>query len=197
MKVKSMALKVVSLVATVLTFVGLALKFAYKKIAISGLPDGLPDAVKNNLPSSGAQTRKDWVDSFSTLKGYKIGSVAWWQVARVFMIISLVIIAIVAVVSIVQLFYNHKILSVAKLVLSCLGIASIVVFAVTLITGSVLVADKLGTIMSTTVGLSLSQLGITSAKVGVTFLPNVGAYFIMIFGLIAMVAALLDKKVKD
>lgn len=193
-KVKELVLKIVSLLAMVLTFVGLALKFAYQKIAITGLPDSLPDVAKQSLPASNSLTRGDWTDSFKTLKDLNIKAVGWWQTARVFMIISLVIVAIVAVLSIVELFYNNKILSIAKKVLCVLGLVSVVVFLVTLLVGSGIIAGKISDIYTAQVSLGLSAFGLSGISVKASYIPHVGAFFIIIFAIVSLVSALLDRK---
>ena len=170
-KGKELIFKIVSLVATVLTFVGLAFKFAYEKISSGGQSTG------------GSVTRADWVDSFDYFKRLTSAGHAFWQIARVFMIISLVVLAILAVITVVEFFFNHKYLSLAKRIISIVAIACVAIFFITLAIGSILIANKLSDLYSSPV-----------AKVSVSFIPHVGPWFMLVFGLTASITALLDKK---
>ncbi len=192
-KGKELILKIVSLLATVLTFLGLAFKFAYEKVVIKGLPEGLPDAAKNLLPSSRSLTRADWTGNFKQLSDFGVKSVGWWQAARVFLIISLVLVAIVALISVVQFFYNGKVLSCVKTCTSTLGILSVLAFLITLLVGGGLIASKISDIYTAKITLGLSTLGLTGVSATASYLPHLGVYFLTIFALIALVSALLDR----
>ncbi len=165
-KGKELILKIVSLVATVLSFVGLAFKFAVMNT---------DPAIGKSTSSS--QSLQDWVDSFKLFKNVQETAVRFWQVARVFLIIALVVLAVLALITIVQFFFNHKYLSLAKLVVSIAAVACFVVFFALLVIGGIMLGNKMS-----------SDLGT------VTFLPNVGAWFIFLFGLVAGVVALVDRK---
>ncbi len=195
MKVKGkvLILKIVPLLATVLTFLGLEFKFAYEKVVIKGLPEGLPDAAKNLLPSSRSLTRADWTGNFKQLSDLGVKSVGWWQAARVFLIISLVLVAIVALITIVQFFYNGKVLSLVKTCTSALGILSVLAFLITLLVGGGLIASKISEIYTAQIGLVLSGLGLTGVSATASYLPHLGVYFLTIFALVALVSALLDR----
>lgn len=168
-KGKELILKIVSLVATVLTFVGLAFKF-------------ITTSSSSKLGGGDVElTRADWKDAIKLykepiMKDYN--SIAtFWQIARVFMIISLIVIAILAVITIIQFFFNHKYLALAKTIVSIVALVCVIVFFATLVIGNIMLANKgSNEIVSTTV------------------LPHVGPCFMFVFGAIASVAALLDKK---
>ena len=164
-KGKELILKIVSLVATVLTFVGLAFKFAMQR------------TTAGSFSHSESLTRGDWTDSFKFVKEMTSAGHAFWQIARVFMIISFVVLAVLAVLTIVEFFFHHKYLSLAKRITSIVAIACVAVFFVALLIGSILVANKLS-------GDSYS----------VMFIPHVGPWFMLVFGLTASITALLDRK---
>ncbi len=165
-KGKELILKITSLVATVLAFLGLAFKFAVKKISY------------NSTSHSESITRSQWVDVIKGADYVSKTAQTFWQIARVFMIISLIVIAVLAVITIVEFFFNHKYLSLAKFIISIVAIACVVIFFATLIIGGILYANKASDLM----GGSIS------------FIPHVGPFFMFIFGLIASIAALLDRK---
>lgn len=168
-KGKELIFKIVSLCTTVLTFVGLAFKFAYQSTVVGGHKI---DAF------SGSITRGDWWDMVNEgLEELSGPGYTFWQFAKVFLIVSLVVLAILAVLTVVEFFFSHKYLSLAKRIVSVVAIVSVVVFFATLVIGGLIVANK-------------ETVGVTE----VTLLPNVGAWFIFVFGLVASVMALLDKK---
>lgn len=160
-KGKELILKTVSLVATVLTFVGLAFKFAVEKTDVGSL----------------SLSRGEWTDSFELVKEMTSAGHAFWQIARAFMIISLVVLAVLAVLTIVEFFFQHKYLSLAKRIVSIVSIVCVAVFFLALVIGGILVANK------------LSELGGS-----VMFIPHVGPWFMLVFGLAASITALLDRK---
>ena len=160
-KGKELILKVVSLVATVLAFVGFAFKFATGKTG----------------KVSSAINFDKWIDSFDVYKLFQKTAVNLWQAARVFLIIALVALAILAVITVIQFFFNHKYLSLAKFIVSIVTIACFVIFFILLIAGGIMLGNKL-----------------SSKELKVSFLPHVGAWFMFLFGTVAGVAALLDRK---
>ena len=166
-KGKELILKVTSLVATILTFLGLAFKFAVEKQTMG------------SISHSESITRSQWVDSFDMAKELTSAGHTFWQIARIFMIISLIVIAVLAVITVVEFFFNHKYLSLAKFIISIVAIACVVIFFAALVIGGILFANKASDLIP---GGSLS------------FIPHVGPFFMLIFGLIASITALLDKK---
>ena len=132
-KGKELILKVVTILSAVLAFVGLAFKFASQSLVqIKGA-----DAVKTNY------TLNQWVDSFNQSKMFSETGVKFWQVSRVFLIISLVVLALIAIVAVLEMFISNKYLSLAKLVLSIVGIVCVIVFFSTLVVGGVKVANQI------------------------------------------------------
>lgn len=175
-KGKELILKIVSLCATVLAFVGLAFKFAYKNVCIAG---------KALDSASGSITRSNWWDMVdSGLKKTTAAGYTFWQFAKVFMVISLVLLAVLAVLTIIEFFFSHKYLSLAKRIVGIATLVSVVVFFLTLMIGGFIVADKLSDLQTT----------LMHAKVEISFVPHVCPWFLLVFGLAAPIVSLVDRK---
>ena len=169
MKVKELVLKVASLVTAVLAFVGLAFKYLYQSTTVANVTRGDHVSLKD---------ANEMLDTMSKLdKPYRPDYYGWLKAGKVFMIIALVVVAVLAVITIVQFFYNHKILSLVKMVVAGVAIALAVVFFVCILVGCLKVESGVP--------------GVTASMV-----PNVAVYFVTLFCVASGVTALLDRKTK-
>lgn len=158
----SLILKIVAIVAGVLSFVGMAFKF----VTVSSRQ-------VSNLSESASMN--DWFDSID------IGSDApeamrpdWlgaWQTARVFMWIALIAVAVVAVICVLKFFLNMGILNLLMKIAGIVGIVCSLVFIIAMFVGCFQATSDIvsylpnaGPYVIAIAGLVTSGLGIAVAK---------------------------------
>lgn len=158
----SLILKIVAIVAGVLSFVGMAFKF----VAISS---------KQVSSFSESASMNDWFDLID------LGSDApeamrpdWlgaWQTARVFMWIALIAVAVVAVICVLKFFLNMGILNLLMKIAGIVGIVCSLVFIIAMFVGCFQATSDMvsylpnaGPYVIAIAGLVTSGLGIAVAK---------------------------------
>lgn len=158
----SLILKIVAIVAGVLSFVGMAFKF----VAISS---------KQVSSFSESASMNDWFDMID------LGSDApeamrpdWlgaWQTARVFMWIALIAVAVVAVICVLKFFLNMSILNLLMKIAGIVGIVCSLVFIIAMFVGCFQATSDMvsylpnaGPYVIAIAGLVTSGLGIAVAK---------------------------------
>lgn len=158
----SLILKIVAIVAGVLSFVGMAFKFV---TASSKQVSSISESASMN----------DWFDSID------IGSDApeamrpdWlgaWQTARVFMWIALIAVAVVAVICVLKFFLNMGILNLLMKIAGIVGIVCSLVFIIAMFVGCFQATSDMvsylpnaGPYVIAIAGLVTSGLGIAVAK---------------------------------
>lgn len=158
----SLILKIVAIVAGVLSFVGMAFKFV---TASSRQVSSLSESISMN----------DWFDSID------LGSDApeamrpdWlgaWQTARVFMWIALIAVAVVAVICVLKFFLNMGILNLLMKIAGIVGIVCSLVFIIAMFVGCFQATSDMvsylpnaGPYVIAIAGLVTSGLGIAVAK---------------------------------
>lgn len=158
----SLILKIVAIVAGVLSFVGMAFKF----VAISS---------RQVSSFSESASMNDWFDLID------LGSDApeamrpdWlgaWQTARVFMWIALIAVAVVAVICVLKFFLNMGILNLLMKIAGIVGIVCSLVFIIAMFVGCfqattdmVSYLPNAGPYVIAIAGLVTSGLGIAVAK---------------------------------
>lgn len=158
----SLILKIVAIVAGVLSFVGMAFKFV---TASSKQVSSISESASMN----------DWFDSID------IGSDApeamrpdWlgaWQTARVFMWIALIAVAVVAVICVLKFFLNMGILNLLIKIAGIVGIVCSLVFIIAMFVGCFQATSDMisclpnaGPYVIAIAGLVTSGLGIAVAK---------------------------------
>lgn len=158
----SLILKIVAIVAGVLSFVGMAFKFV---TASSRQVSSLSESISMN----------DWFDSID------LGSDApeamrpdWlgaWQTARVFMWIALIAVAVVAVICVLKFFLNMGILNLLMKIAGIVGIVCSLVFIIAMFVGCFQATSDIvsylpnaGPYVIAIAGLVTSGLGIAVAK---------------------------------
>lgn len=158
----SLILKIVAIVAGVLSFVGMAFKFV---TASSRQVSSLSESASMN----------DWFDSID------LGSDApeamrpdWlgaWQTARVFMWIALIAVAVVAVICVLKFFLNMGILNLLMKIAGIVGIVCSLVFIIAMFVGCFQATSDMvsylpnaGPYVIAIAGLVTSGLGIAVAK---------------------------------
>ena len=158
----SLILKIVAIVAGVLSFVGMAFKF----VTVSS---------RQVSSLSESASMNDWFDSID------IGSDApeamrpdWlgaWQTARVFMWIALIAVAVVAVICVLKFFLNMGILNLLMKIAGIVGIVCSLVFIIAMFVGCFQATSDIvsylpnaGPYVIAIAGLVTSGLGIAVAK---------------------------------
>lgn len=158
----SLILKIVAIVAGVLSFVGMAFKFV---TASSKQVSSISESASMN----------DWFDSID------LGSDApeamrpdWlgaWQTARVFMWIALIAVAVVAVICVLKFFLNMGILNLLMKIAGIVGIVCSLVFIIAMFVGCFQATSDMvsylpnaGPYVIAIAGLVTSGLGIAVAK---------------------------------
>ena len=80
----------------------------------------------------------DWLEIFDS--SMLPDSINWWQTARVFLIITLVVVAIVAVLALVQLFVSNKFLALVLKIASIVGIVVALIYLIAMIGGCIAIS---------------------------------------------------------
>ncbi len=158
----SLILKIVAIVAGVLSFVGMAFKF-------------ITTSSRQISDLSESASMSDWFDSID------LGSDApeamrpdWlgaWQTARVFMWIALIAVAVVAVICVLKFFLNMGILNLLIKIAGIVGIVCSLVFIIAMFVGCFQATSDMvsylpnaGPYVIAIAGLVTSGLGIAVAK---------------------------------
>ena len=163
-------LTIVALATAVLSFVSLAFNFITAKTKGSIFGNGVTEDL--NLG--------DWFDGMNSLQELNdnahsdVYDLAGWNLARVFLVITLILVGALAVIAVVKFFMNKKSLNLATMVIGGLCVASALVFAIATFVGCG--------------ALSGSMFGIEYS-----YLANVGVYLLTIFamatGVLSIVAS--------
>lgn len=158
----SLILKIVAIVAGVLSFVGMAFKFiTTSSRQISDLSESASmsdwfDTIDMGAELSDAM-RPDWLGA--------------WQTARVFMWIALIAVAVVAVICVLKFFLNMGILNLLIKIAGIVGIVCSLVFIIAMFVGCFQATSDMisclpnaGPYVIAIAGLVTSGLGIAVAK---------------------------------
>ena len=157
----SLILKIVAIVAGVLSFVGMAFKF----LAISS---------KQVSSFSESLSMNDWFDLIDFGSDAPEAMRPWlgaWQTARVFMWIALIAVAVVAVICVLKFFLNMGILNLLMKIAGIVGIVCSLVFIIAMFVGCFQATSDMvsylpnaGPYVIAIAGLVTSGLGIAVAK---------------------------------
>lgn len=158
----SLILKIVAIVAGVLSFVGMAFKF----VAISS---------KQVSSISESLSMKDWFDMIDlgsdVSEAMRLDWLGAWQTARVFMWIALIAVAVVAVICVLKFFLNMGILNLLMKIAGIVGIVCSLVFIIAMFVGCFQATSDMvsylpnaGPYVIAIAGLVTSGLGIAVAK---------------------------------
>lgn len=127
-------LSIVGLVTAALTFVALAFDFITKKVITKTIL-GTTTEDSTNLKLN------DWLDNMHGMQEFnenlerEVYNLTGWNMARAFLVITLVLVAIVAVALVIKLVMNNKLVNLLTVVASALCIVSAIVFMVTTFVG--------------------------------------------------------------
>jgi len=161
----NIALRGLTIVASILAFVALLLKFAYQKVATA----------------MGAKTTTytvgKWMDSIKTLESQNVKGASDMNVAKIFLFISVVLLIVTLVLVAVNFFFGKKELNYASCGTAGLTFVSIIVFLVNILNGVNNANDYFASI-STLVGYKVS-LG-----------AQVGVILFVVFGFIAIASSI-------
>ncbi len=158
----SLILKIVAIVAGVLSFVGMAFKFiTTSSRQISDLSESASMSDWFDTIDMGAELpeamRPDWLGA--------------WQTARVFMWIALIAVAVVAVICVLKFFLNMGILNLLMKIAGIVGIVCSLVFIIAMFVGCFQATSDMdsylpnaGPYVIAIAGLVTSGLGIAVAK---------------------------------
>lgn len=113
--------RICTIALAVLSFVAMAFKFG---------------SAKSDFDSQSFDLG-EWFDSIESGMEFKVEGMGWWNTAKIFMIIALVIVGILAVIAILQFFMDNKIFSLLMKFGGIAGIVVAVVFVVTLVAGCI------------------------------------------------------------
>lgn len=157
----SLILKIVAIVAGVLSFVGMAFKF----VAISS------KQVSSFSESLSMNDWFDWIDLGSDAPEAMRPWLGAWQTARVFMWIALIAVAVVAVICVLKFFLNMGILNLLMKIAGIVGIVCSLVFIIAMFVGCFQATSDMvsylpnaGPYVIAIAGLVTSGLGIAVAK---------------------------------
>ena len=158
----SLILKIVAIVAGVLSFVGMAFKF----VAISSRQ------VSSFSESASMNDWFDWIDLGSDApEAMRPDWLGAWQTARVFMWIALIAVAVVAVICVLKFFLNMGILNLLMKIAGIVGIVCSLVFIIAMFVGcvqgttdAISMLPNAGPYVIAIAGLVTSGLGIAVAK---------------------------------
>lgn len=153
-----LVMKIITIVAAVLTFVSIAFKFfGYTvRTTIGSLTNS----------ESGSSSMSDWFDGLENAST-EMDGIAAWQAAKGFLIAAFIIIGIIAVIAILKLFMNMGLLNLLMKIAGIAGIVVSLVFIICLIVGCVQMSGSL------TDAITYSRY------------PREGSILITLFGLIA------------
>ena len=157
----------ITLIAGALSFVSLAFNF------IGNHASG--GVLGNTATKTGTMNLGEWFDF--TSKFGELNGIASWQVANIFLIITLVLIGLVIIGILVNLFFKNKIFSNVLKIVSILAGATAIVFFITIITGSSALSSSAG---------DMGVIGVSSK-----YYPSVAPYLITLFTLCTVVFSFL------
>lgn len=153
-----LVMKIITIVAAVLTFVSIAFKFVgYTVRATLG-------SLTNS--ESDSSSMGDWFDMLENASTEADG-IAAWQAAKGFLIAAFIIIGIIAVIAILKLFMNMGLLNLLMKIAGIAGIVVSLVFIICLIVGCVQMSGSL------------------TDAITCSYYPREGSILITLFGLIA------------
>ena len=157
----SLILKIVAIVAGVLSFVGMAFKF-------------ITTSLRQNSDLSESASMSDWFDTIDMGAELPEAMRPWlgaWQTARVFMWIALIAVAVVAVICVLKFFLNMGILNLLIKIAGIVGIVCSLVFIIAMFVGCFQATSDMvsclpnaGPYVIAIAGLVTSGLGIAVAK---------------------------------
>lgn len=153
-----LVLKIVTIVAAVLTFVAMAFKFVGYTVSTTIL--------NRTSTSSGSSSMSDWFDMLNNAST-EMDGIAAWQAAKGFLIAVFIVIAIIAVIAILKLFLNIGLLNLLMKIAAIAGIVVSLVFIICLIVGCV------------------QMSGSITEAITYAYYPREGSILITLFGLIA------------
>lgn len=153
-----LVLKIVTIVAAVLTFVAMAFKFFGYTVKTTILN-------KSTTTSEGV-SMSDWFDMLKNANSDADG-VAAWQTAKIFLIVTLIVVGIIAVIAILKFFLNIGIVNLLMKIAAIAGIVVSLVFIICLIVGCV------------------QMSGSFTDAITYAYYPREGSILITLFGLIA------------
>lgn len=153
-----LVMKIITIVAAVLTFVSIAFKFfGYTvRTTIGSLTNS----------ESGSSSMSDWFDGLENAST-EMDGIAAWQAAKGFLIAAFIIIGIIAVIAILKLFMNMGLLNLLMKIAGIAGIVVSLVFIICLIVGCVQMSGSLTDVIT------------------YSYYPREGSILITLFGLIA------------
>ena len=153
-----LVMKIITIVAAVLTFVSIAFKFVgYTVRATLG-------SLTNS--ESDSSSMGDWFDMLENAST-EADDIAAWQAAKGFLIAAFIIIGIIAVIAILKLFMNMGLLNLLMKIAGIAGIVVSLVFIICLIVGCVQMSGSL------------------TDAITCSYYPREGSILITLFGLIA------------
>ena len=117
---------IISIALAVFSFVCMAFKFISTTAKVGD------ESYTQNINFS------DWLEIFDS--SILPDSINWWQTARVFLIITLVVVAIVAVLALVQLFVSNKFLALVLKIASIVGIVVALIYLIAMIGGCIAIS---------------------------------------------------------
>ena len=157
----SLILKIVAIVAGVLSFVGMAFKF-------------ITTSSRQISDLSESASMSDWFDTIDMGAELPEAMRPWlgaWQTARVFMWIALIAVAVVAVICVLKFFLNMGILNLLIKIAGIVGIVCSLVFIIAMFVGCFQATSDMssclpnaGPYVIAIAGLVTSGLGIAVAK---------------------------------
>lgn len=157
----SLILKIVAIVAGVLSFVGMAFKF-------------ITTSSRQISDLSESASMSDWFDTIDMGAELPEAMRPWlgaWQTARVFMWIALIAVAVVAVICVLKFFLNMGILNLLIKIAGIVGIVCSLVFIIAMFVGCFRATSDMvsylpnaGPYVIAIAGLVTSGLGIAVAK---------------------------------
>lgn len=166
----NLILTIVALVTAALSFVSLALNFITQKTTTKTLLGSAEDSTDLNLGewSDGMKNMQEMNDNARSVGAEDVYDLAGWNLARVFLVITLILVGILAVSLVAKFFINNKLLGTVIMVVSALCVVSALVFAIATFVGC---------------GAVSGPFNFGFGEITVKCMANIGVYALTIFAI--------------
>ncbi len=165
---KGLIFGILALITAAMSFISLAFQFISTEITLGST---------TSTKSSGLT---EWFDIISDLQD--TDNILGWNVAKIFLIITLVLVGLLLIALVVRFFIKNKYLDVIIKVISLLSILGALVFFISTVVG----CGKLSTVVDA------GNLGSSSYR----YIAHIAIYFITIFSILTSVLAFLTTSKK-
>lgn len=175
-------LTIAALATAVLSFVSLAFNFILQKTTTKSLL-GLTtnDSTSLNLGEwcDGMKNMQEANETANSVGLKDVYNLTGWNLARVFLVVTLILVGVLAVMLVIKFFMNNRALRLATIVFGALSVVSAVVFAIAMFVGC---------------GAVSGTLSVGSSEITIQCLAHVGVYFLTLCAMATGVLAAVGSR---